>query len=149
MSRENISVLCPDTEPVGDEAPDLESNAAEPFMCAGMSVVVAKKDGERGALLFLVVSPPFDIFFSPSEGHADRCKRGPRSVSWRNQSAASCRHCSRFAARLPPSLRPPPPALFPTVEWHHKRGVSQHDFNCRGDRGHFSGRRVVMACYVE
>lgn len=65
MSRENISVLCPDTEPVGDEAPDLESNVAEPFMCAGVSVVVAKRDGERGALLFLVVSPPFDIFFSP------------------------------------------------------------------------------------
>lgn len=68
MSRENISVLCPDTEPVGDEAPDLESNVAEPFMCAGVSVVVAKRDGERGALLFLVVSPPFDIFFLPQRG---------------------------------------------------------------------------------
>lgn len=35
---------------------DLESNAAESFMCAGMRIVVAKKGGERGALLFLVVS---------------------------------------------------------------------------------------------
>lgn len=37
---------------------DLESNdAAESFICAGMSIVVAKKDGEREALLFLLVSP--------------------------------------------------------------------------------------------
>lgn len=132
---------------------DLGSNAAESFMYAGVRIVAAKKRWRKrgGAVVVSCCLHRLIFFFfrSPSEGHADRCKRGPRSVSWRNQSGASCRHCSRFAARLPPSLWPALLALFPTVEWHHKRGMSQHDFNCRGDHGHFSGRRVVMACYVE
>lgn len=29
----------------------------------------------------------------------------------------------------------------------HKHNMSQHDFNCQWDCGHFSGRWVLMACY--
>lgn len=29
----------------------------------------------------------------------------------------------------------------------HNHGMSQHDFNCQRDCGHFSGRWVLIACY--
>lgn len=39
-------------------ATDLERNVAKPFMCTGVCIVVAAKDGEgRGVPLFLVVFP--------------------------------------------------------------------------------------------
>lgn len=68
-------------------------------------------------------------------------RTGP--VSCRNQSSG----CLRFTARLLASLRPAPLLLFPATEGAQERGASQRDFNCRWDRGHFSGRGVGTACY--
>lgn len=151
MSRGSLSVLRPDTEPVGDEAPDLGSNTAEPFMCAGMSIAAAKKDGERRAAVVSCCLRRLIFFFFPLPARATLTDVNEARAHFPGgiKAALPADTARDFAARLPPSLWPPPPALCPTVEWHHKRGMSQRDFNCRGDRGHFSGRRVVMACYAE
>lgn len=66
-------------------------------------------------MLFLPLSP---CLIPCSKVRAERCKRGPLSVSWRNQSDGFRRHCSRFTTRLLASLPLLPLLLFPTVESH-------------------------------
>lgn len=84
---------------------------------------------------------------SSSKVRTERCKRGLLSVSRRNQSGGFRRHCSRFTTRLLASLLLLPLLFVSHSGVAHKHGMSQHDFNCQRDCGHFSGRWVLMACY--